>query len=71
MDIKAGYKLTEVGVIPSDWEIKTLKELSILITKGTTPKRFTDAGISYIKIESLIGDNINIERVQLRFVPKK
>ena len=62
MVIKDGYKQTEIGVIPNDWEIKSLGDLSQLITKGTTPKRFTDSGINYIKIESLKGDNISIEK---------
>ena len=62
MVIKEGYKQTEIGLIPHDWEMRTLGELSQLITKGTTPKRFTDSGINYIKIESLKGDNISIEK---------
>jgi type I restriction enzyme S subunit len=62
MELKTGYKQTEIGVIPSDWEVKTLKELSLLITKGTTPKQFSEAGINYIKIESLVGDIISLER---------
>lgn len=60
--VRAGYKQTEVGVIPEDWEVKTLGELSAIITKGTTPKIFTDSGIIYIKIESLAGDNINTDK---------
>ena len=60
--IREGYKQTEVGVIPEDWEFKILRDLSTLITKGTTPKRFSDAGINFIKIECLDGDKINIEK---------
>ena len=56
------FKQTEVGVIPSDWEVKRLSDLSSLITKGTTPKRFTDTGVIYVKIESLAGDEINTEK---------
>jgi type I restriction enzyme S subunit len=62
MKVGEKYKQTEVGIIPSDWEVKSLKDLSILITKGTTPKRFTTAGVTYVKIESLAGDEINIEK---------
>ena len=60
--VRAGYKQTEVGVIPEDWEIKKLKKASILITKGTTPKRFSETGIRFIKIECLMGDEINLEK---------
>ena len=27
MEVKAGYKMTEVGVIPEDWEIQRLREV--------------------------------------------
>lgn len=38
--IPAGYKLTEVGVIPGDWEVASLQDISSKITDGThdTPK---------------------------------
>ena len=56
------YKNTEIGSIPQDWEVKKLGELSSLITKGTTPRRFSKTGINYIKIESLDGAKINTEK---------
>ena len=28
MEVKAGYKRTEVGVIPEDWEVKRLSDLN-------------------------------------------
>ena len=38
--IQPGYKQTEVGVIPEDWEVNTLSECCSKITDGThdTPK---------------------------------
>lgn len=49
---------TELGKeIPKSWRIKHLKELSDLITKGTTPttlgRSFTSKGINFIKAESI------------------
>lgn len=38
MELKAGYKLTEVGVIPEDWEVKSIGELSN-VGSGGTPSR--------------------------------
>ena len=32
--MKTGYKQTEVGVIPEDWEVKTLDSLTSLMTNG-------------------------------------
>ena len=41
-----------------EWKKITLGEISSFISKGTTPKQFTNQGINYIKIESLNGINI-------------
>jgi type I restriction enzyme S subunit len=54
---KEDFKETEIGKIPSDWEVKKLEEVSTKITKGTTPttlkRNFVDKGINFIKVESL------------------
>jgi hypothetical protein len=36
--LRAGYKQTEVGVIPEDWEVVTLGEIANT-SSGTTPAR--------------------------------
>jgi type I restriction enzyme S subunit len=40
MEIKPGYKQTEIGVIPDDWEVKELKEITSGIGDGihSTPE---------------------------------
>lgn len=45
-----------------EWEEKKLGEVTSLITKGTTPKRFETKGISYIKIECFEEGKINKEK---------
>ena len=35
MDIPQGYKLTELGVIPEDWEVKQISDFTSIITGGT------------------------------------
>jgi type I restriction enzyme S subunit len=62
MNIKQGYKQTEIGIIPEDWEVKKLSDISQLITKGTTPKKFSETGINFIKIECFEGNLINQEK---------
>jgi len=37
--MKAGYKQTEVGVIPEDWEVKKLDEIAIVATGNTPPTK--------------------------------
>ncbi len=39
MDLKAGYKQTEVGVIPEDWEVKPLGGIASIATGNTPPTR--------------------------------
>jgi type I restriction enzyme S subunit len=41
-----------------DWKPVSLKEITLLITKGTTPSYFTEEGIRYIKIESLKNNTV-------------
>ncbi len=38
MEVKPGYKQTEVGIIPEEWEVKPLGELAS-VTAGGTPSR--------------------------------
>ena len=38
MEVKPGYKLTEVGLIPEDWEVKPLGDLAS-VSSGGTPSR--------------------------------
>jgi len=38
MELKEGYKNTEVGVIPEDWEVKELGSIST-VSSGGTPNR--------------------------------
>ena len=49
MELKPGYKQTEIGVIPEDWTIKTLKAVCLKITDGThdSPKP-TESGVPFL-----------------------
>lgn len=59
-----GYKQTEVGVIPQEWDVSILGDSCGLITKGTTPtslgRNFARSGIRFLKAESIseAGDTI-------------
>ncbi|WP_440955423.1 restriction endonuclease subunit S [Methanosarcina sp. Mfa9] len=51
------FKDTELGRIPEEWEVESLKSITSKITKGTTPttygNSFVDEGINFIKVESI------------------
>ena len=40
MEVKRGYKQTEVGVIPEDWEVKRLGDIATIATGNTPPTRY-------------------------------
>lgn len=46
-----------LGDIPNDWEVKRVKDLSSVISKGTTPstegEAYTDFGVKFIKAENI------------------
>lgn len=66
---KSGGKMieSELGEIPDGWEVTTLENISTIITKGTTPKKFTLQGINYIKVENIL-DNHSIDKSKLSFI---
>ena len=50
--MKAGYKPTEVGVIPEDWNLMTFDEIA-KITRGASPRPISDP--KWFDVNSLIG----------------
>lgn len=52
--VPKGYKMTEVGVIPEDWEVIELGQY-VVIRSGESPTKFTfyEDGIPYFKVEQL------------------
>ncbi|MBK1719182.1 restriction endonuclease subunit S, partial [Thiocystis violacea] len=60
MDVKPGYKLTEVGVIPEDWDVARLGGISRII-RGASPrpkgdKRFYGGSIPRLMVEDVTRD---------------
>lgn len=52
-NITEGYKQTEIGVIPEEWDLIQLKDISEFITKGATPTTYgyewQDKGVYFFK----------------------
>jgi len=62
MELKPGYKQTEVGVIPEDWEVKALKEISPRQSVGLVinPSTYFDPNES---IPMLVGSSVTENRI--------
>jgi len=63
MELKPGYKQTEVGAIPEDWDVTTLDKVSEM-SSGTTPSRslmdryFNNGSIAWVKTLDLNNSDI-------------
>lgn len=58
MEVKKGYKQTEVGVIPEDWNAKQLRHVCKLINgRGFKPYEWRTQGLPIIRIQNLNGSD--------------
>lgn len=70
MSVPAGYKRTEVGVIPEDWEVKPLRSLNPFITSGSRgwAKYYAEMGDAFVRITNLSRHDIYPDMSDLRRV---
>jgi type I restriction enzyme S subunit len=66
MEVEPGYKHTEVGVIPEDWEMKRLGEISEFITSGSRgwAAFYSDNGALFIRSQNVRGGTLDFEDSQ-------
>jgi type I restriction enzyme, S subunit len=62
MEVKVGYKQTEIGIIPDDWEVKPLQEISPSQSVGLVinPSTYFDDNGT---VPMLVGSNIEENRI--------
>jgi type I restriction enzyme S subunit len=62
MEVNPRYKQTEVGLIPEEWEVKPLADLTTEIGDGihSTPKYVKSSDFYFVNGNNLIGDRILI-----------
>jgi type I restriction enzyme S subunit len=70
MVVKPGYKQTEVGVIPKDWDVKQIGEIRPFVTSGSRgwAAFYSDRGEPFIRITNLSRSSIYPNLEDLRFV---
>jgi len=68
--IPAGYKQTEVGVIPQDWNVRDIGELNPFVTSGSRgwAKYYADRGSAFLRITNLSRKSIYIDLADLKLV---
>ena len=54
-----------IGEVPEHWEVKRIKNLAVLISKGTTPTtvgaEFVQTGVRFLKAENIKGGSVSSE----------
>ncbi|MFZ5861741.1 MAG: restriction endonuclease subunit S [Nitrospirota bacterium] len=70
MEVRPGYKQTDVGVIPEDWEAKPIGDLHPFVTSGSRGWAgfYADHGSPFIRITNLTRGSIHLDLNDLRFV---
>ena len=55
MEVRPGYKQTEVGAIPEKWEVKPLGKLSEFVTSGSRgwAKHYSDTGPVFVRSQNI------------------
>jgi type I restriction enzyme S subunit len=66
MEVKPGYKQTEVGVIPEEWEVQPLGELSDFVTSGSRgwAQFYSESGALFIRSQNVRDGRLSFEDVQ-------
>lgn len=66
IEIKEGYKKTKLGLIPIEWEIVKGKEITSIITKGSSPKwqgfEYKDSGVLFVTSENVRSSYLDISK---------
>lgn len=65
-----GYKRTEVGVIPEDWEAAEIGDLNPFVTSGSRgwARFYSNTGVPFIRITNLSRQSIDIDLFDMKFV---
>ncbi len=63
MEVKPGYKLTEVGVIPEDWETTPLNSVADVRDGTHDSPKYVKNGVPFVTSKNIISGEINIQDV--------
>lgn len=69
LEMKRGFKQTEIGLIPEDWDIATMRSLTTLMTNGfvgTAKSQYTEArdGVIYIQGYNVKENSFNFSGIK-------
>ena len=70
MEVRPGFQLTDVGVIPNDWIVRPLSELKPFVTSGSRgwAAFYSDRGSLFVRITNMSRDSIYLDLENPKFV---
>src|SRR5947209_6973464 len=70
MDVKSGYKQTDIGVIPIDWNVVQIGDLKPFVTSGSRgwASYYSERGSLFVRITNLSRNSIYLDLADRRFV---
>ena len=70
METKPGYRQSEIGVIPEDWEVKQIGDLKPFVTSGSRgwAEFYSDRGSLFVRITNMTRDSIYLDLENPKFV---
>ena len=70
MQLRHGYKQTEMGVIPEDWDVREIGDLEPFVTSGSRgwAEYYSDRGSPFIRITNMSRKSIYLDLGELKFV---
>ena len=70
MEVNPGYKQTDIGVIPEEWEVKQLRDLKPFVTSGSRgwAAYYSDRGSLFVRITNMSRDSIYLNLENQKFV---
>jgi type I restriction enzyme, S subunit len=63
--IRSGYKQTELGVIPEDWEVKKVGEICDFVVPGRNKPKNFDGDIPWITTPDIKGNVVTVSKREL------
>ena len=68
--VHAGYKKTEVGMLPEEWQFGELGDLNPIVTSGSRgwAKYYSDLGSAFLRITNLSRESIYVDISDLKHV---
>jgi type I restriction enzyme S subunit len=72
MEVRPGYKLTDLGVIPNDWEVERLGSLAYFVTSGSRgwAQFYSESGAFFIRSQNVRDGRLSFEDQQYVTPPR-